>query len=195
MRGVMTGLLSVALMLSTAGCDTQPAGDSDSEQPALSDQRQQELAAQAECITKALNDAVLSPQNVKATLDSMMSQSLNGCPTDFTEGFVTLRIAVRDYAQTLTEIEAHNKASDAAIGFDVLNLGCSIFSGQQCAQSSIQSWVDADAALKDRDAASRAAIQSAYNGLEAIAARYGVYISAFNSSAADPANAATNAAM
>lgn len=172
----------LALVLATAGCGSQPATVTGTDPSAPSSEDAQRAAeearkaAEAECISKAFNEAVLSPQNVTATLDSMMGQSLDGCPNDFTSGFVTLRTAVRNYAQTLGQIEAHKKEQDAALGYDAANLVCSVFSGEQCAPSSIQGWVDTDNALKAQDAANRAAIQSAYDALEAVAAQHGVYI-------------------
>ena len=172
--------LALALML--AGCGARPVEDSSTDQPAMGgtvqpDAAQQQHEAYVECITRSLNEAVLKSQNVQATYDSMMAQTLNGCPTDFTQGFIDLRQAVRDYADTLEAIAAHNRDRDPAVNRDLLNLACSVFSGQQCAQSSVQTWLGEDDALKARDAENRATIQSRYDALEKIAAGYGVTIS------------------
>ena len=174
-------LLSVALTV--AGCSAQPQSNPNAYvQPdnaaaeAQAKEKALALAAQKTCITNATNDAVLKVQSDAATQIALDGQDLTNCPADFVSAFVALRTSVRNYLQSHHEVIAHSGEADAAGSADLLNLGCSIIAGKQCAPSAVGNWMDVDADLKNRDAVNRAAYQKKMDELEAVIARYGLYI-------------------
>lgn len=186
-------VIALASALVVTGCSQSAPDNRNTEDlPSVEDQR---LAAQAECIRATMDATIVRPKTTVATLDAMMAQNLSGCPNDFKSTFVALRAATRDYLQTLQEIAVHNREREKAVNRDLVNLGCSIFRGQQCASSSVAGWMDVNDTLKAHDAENRAAVQRSYNALEASAANYGVYIRIPNDSTSDSATGAADAAV
>lgn len=167
-----------ALALLVAGCGSPPQGDTsvNTEAQAQAEAQAKALADQQACMTHALDDAVLKVQSDAATKAALDAQDLTNCPGDFVSGFVALRTSVRNYLQSHAEVIAHSGQANEAAGEDLLNLGCSIIKGEQCAPSAIANWNNVDDDLKRRDAENRDTYQKAMADLETIIARYGLYI-------------------
>lgn len=174
----------------TAGCGSQMSTGDNGDAAAKVEAAAQAklLADQKACITNALNDAILKQQDDAETQAALESQDLTNCPTDFVGSFVALRTSVRDYLQTQREVTTHDGQANGAAGGDLLNLGCSIIAGKQCAPSAIIDWMNVDTELKRRVAANRTAYQKAMTDIETVSARYGVYISKSEATPPESAN-------